>query len=58
MLKVTACTRLLPMIFIYFHFLRDPYVAHGGGQDDGTVPLKPMKIDIDLGLSAYANSRK
>jgi hypothetical protein len=27
-------------------------------EDEGIDELKPMKIDIDLGLSAYANARK
>ncbi|XP_005099828.1 nuclear export mediator factor Nemf [Aplysia californica] len=38
--------------------LHDPYVAPTDGDDSDTVPLKPMRVDIDLALSAYGNSRK
>jgi hypothetical protein len=27
-------------------------------EDEGIDELKPTKVDIDLGLSAYANARK
>lgn len=37
--------------------LHDPYVGEGG-DDENYTPLKPLKVDIDLSLSAYANSRK
>ncbi|GFN73720.1 nuclear export mediator factor nemf-like, partial [Plakobranchus ocellatus] len=38
--------------------LKDPYVAVLDGNDmEETVALKPMRVDIDLGLSAYGNSR-
>ncbi len=39
---------------------RDPY-ANSDDEDEEELDedvLKPMKIDIDLGLSAYANARK
>ncbi|KAL8598247.1 hypothetical protein ACOMHN_035197 [Nucella lapillus] len=40
--------------------LHDPYEGEANDDDDDeeSVALKPMKVDIDLGLSAYANSRK
>ncbi|CAG5114692.1 unnamed protein product, partial [Candidula unifasciata] len=34
--------------------LHDPFAA----ADTGTEHLKPMRVDIDLGLSAYGNSKK
>ena len=43
-------------IFLYF---RDPY---GSSDDEDDEPdddvLKPMKVSIDLDLSAHANARK
>ncbi|XP_050405953.1 ribosome quality control complex subunit NEMF [Patella vulgata] len=38
--------------------LSDPYYVSDGDDDESDKPLKPLKIDIDLSLSAYANSRK
>ncbi|XP_060573398.1 LOW QUALITY PROTEIN: ribosome quality control complex subunit NEMF-like [Ruditapes philippinarum] len=39
--------------------LQNPYVDSDFEEDeDDDEPIKPMKIDIDLALSAYANSRK
>ena len=37
---------------------RNPYVDSDFEEDEDDEPIKPMKIDIDLALSAYANSRK
>ncbi|XP_071079995.1 ribosome quality control complex subunit NEMF-like [Haliotis cracherodii] len=37
--------------------LKDPYVGDIEDEDE-YQPVKPMRIDIDLSLSAYANSRK
>jgi len=37
--------------------LHDPYMAADGDHSD-TEPLKPMRVDIDLGTSAYGNSRR
>ncbi|KAK3700284.1 hypothetical protein RRG08_033561 [Elysia crispata] len=38
--------------------LKDPYVAPDDSSDsEEMVALKPMRVDIDLGLSAYGNSR-
>ncbi|RUS85379.1 hypothetical protein EGW08_006864 [Elysia chlorotica] len=38
--------------------LKDPYVAPDDSSDtEETVPIKPMRVDIDLGTSAYGNSR-
>jgi hypothetical protein len=40
-------------------YFRNPYVDSDFEEDeDDDEPIKPMKIDIDLALSAYANSRK
>lgn len=36
---------------------RDPYEGEED-DDEEYAPVKPLKVDIDLGLSAYANSRK
>ncbi|KAK6182203.1 hypothetical protein SNE40_009935 [Patella caerulea] len=38
--------------------LSDPYYVSDGDDEESVQPLKPLKIDIDLSLSAYANSRK
>ncbi|XP_041351637.1 nuclear export mediator factor Nemf-like [Gigantopelta aegis] len=38
--------------------LSDPYEDGHNEDDEDYLPLKPMKIDVDLSLSAYANSRK
>ena len=39
---------------------RDPYTNSDDDDEEELDEdvLKPMKIDIDLGLSAYANARK
>ncbi|XP_076463782.1 ribosome quality control complex subunit NEMF-like [Babylonia areolata] len=37
--------------------LQDPYEGDSDDEEE-YAPLKPMKVDIDLGLSSYANSRK
>lgn len=45
------------MLMIYCS--RNPYVdSDFEEEDDDDEPIKPMKVDIDLALSAYANSRK
>ena len=40
---------------------RNPYVTSDFEDEDSEsddYAVKPMRVDIDLGLSAYANSRK
>jgi len=40
---------------------RNPYVTSDFEDEDSESDdsaVKPMRVDIDLGLSAYANSRK
>ena len=37
--------------------LHDPYISPDGDDSD-TDTLKPMRVDIDLGTSAYGNSRR
>ena len=41
----------------YGFFYRDPYFE-SDDEDQNEEILRPMNIDIDLSLSAYANSRK
>ena len=43
--------------YLCYHYYRNPYVD-SDFEDDEDDYIKPMRIDIDLGLSAYANSRK
>ena len=48
------------MSFLAFLCFRDPYAdSESDGEDDEDRGiLKPMKIDIDLSVSAYANARR
>lgn len=38
-------------------FCRDPF-GDSEDEEDGGVTLRPMKMDIDLGLTTYANARR
>ena len=38
-------------------FYRDPYMEEADDDEEDSY-IKPMKVDIDLSLSAYANARK
>ncbi|KAL3872530.1 hypothetical protein ACJMK2_035753 [Sinanodonta woodiana] len=38
--------------------LKNPYMSSDEEDNDDDERIKPMKVDIDLSLSAYANSRK
>ncbi|KAK3587746.1 hypothetical protein CHS0354_042701 [Potamilus streckersoni] len=38
--------------------LKNPYMCSDEEDNDDDERIKPMKVDIDLSLSAYANSRK
>lgn len=56
---------LLLIIHVYwielFIFCRDPYRYSDDEYDDGDYDddvLKPTKVDIDISMSAYGNSRK
>ena len=50
-------TAILVLVFCCIY--RDPYRnSDDEYDDDDENDLRPMKIDIDLSLSAYANSRK
>ena len=48
------------VIFIVYIVLlcRDPYADSEEEEDETADCLRPMKVDIDLGLSAFANARK
>lgn len=43
------------LMYNFAKYFRDPYVYSDEDNED-TIP--PMKVDIDLSHSAYANSRK
>ena len=44
------------LVIVYDICYRDPYSEDLDDTDEDYI--KPMKVDIDLALSAYANARK